>query len=109
MIIILIFCILNVLGEYLVLSLPLSEILIFFPLISYNHYNTSSFGISYISKSWLIEHLNFGVKGFLSGALAEVNTRVDVILLGLYTNFTIVGIYTFAATFAEGFSQISFV
>ena len=41
--------------------------------------------------------------------LSNLNTRVDIILLGYFVNDASVGIYSFAAVFAEGFGQISYV
>lgn len=52
------------------------------------------------------EHLSFGVRGCLSGALLEINTRVDVLMLGYFLDDRAVGVYSFAAVFAEGFAQI---
>ena len=41
--------------------------------------------------------------------LSNVNTRVDIILLGYFVNDASVGIYSFPAVFAEGFGQISYM
>ncbi|MEM7582220.1 MAG: oligosaccharide flippase family protein [Acidobacteriota bacterium] len=60
-------------------------------------------------QSWLREHLSFGARGFLSGALGEINTRVDILVLGVFTSDVRVGIYSFAAILAEGFSQLPIV
>lgn len=53
----------------------------------------------------LREHLSFGLRSMLSGALLELNTRVDVIILGYFTTDARVGVYSFAAMLAEGFAQ----
>ena len=45
----------------------------------------------------------------LSGILIELNTRVDVLMLGYFRSDASVGIYSFAAMLAEGFSQIPLV
>ena len=52
------------------------------------------------------DHLAFGAKGFMSGVLAELNTRVDVLMLGYFSTDTVVGIYSFAAIIAEGLFQL---
>jgi O-antigen/teichoic acid export membrane protein len=49
------------------------------------------------------------MRGFFGGMLSDLNTRVDIILLGYFVNDASVGIYSFAAVFAEGFGQISYV
>jgi O-antigen/teichoic acid export membrane protein len=57
-------------------------------------------------RPWLGRHLEFGVKSLASGVLLELNTRVDVLVLGLLTNDRLVGIFSFASMLAEGFFQI---
>jgi O-antigen/teichoic acid export membrane protein len=51
-------------------------------------------------------HISYGVRGVLSGVLLELNTRVDVLMLGYFTTDRLTGIYSFAAMLAEGFGQI---
>lgn len=60
-------------------------------------------------RPWFREHLSFGSRGFLSGALIEANSRVDVLVLGLFRDDRVVGIYSFAAILAEGFAQLAYV
>jgi len=55
---------------------------------------------------WPKRHLIFGYHSFLGNVLVDVNTRVDVIILGLLTSQATVGIYSFAAMIAEGFAQL---
>jgi O-antigen/teichoic acid export membrane protein len=52
------------------------------------------------------EHLAFGVRGFMSGVLADLNTRVDVLMLGYFASDAVVGIFSFAAILAEGIFQV---
>ena len=58
---------------------------------------------------WVREHCGFGGKATVGNILIDVNTRVDVLMLGLFTSDRIVGIYSFAAMLAEGFSQLPIV
>lgn len=60
-------------------------------------------------RVWLGPHLQFGVRSFFSGVLVELNTRVDVIMLGYFLTDEIVGIYSFAAILAEGLFQLLIV
>lgn len=60
-------------------------------------------------RVWLRRHLAFGAKGFLSGSMSELNSRVDVIVLGIFATDGVVGVYSFAATVAEGLSQLPIV
>lgn len=54
---------------------------------------------------WFERHLEFGARSFLSGAVIELNSRVDVILLGFYLDEAAIGIYSMAAMFVEGAAQ----
>lgn len=55
---------------------------------------------------WLREHAAYGARGVLSGVLLDLNTRIDILMLGYFTTDTLVGVYSFASTIAEGFAQI---
>lgn len=59
--------------------------------------------------SWLGVHLHFGGQALLSGVFAEINTRVDILLLGFYANDAVVGVYSIAVLVAEGLYQIPVV
>lgn len=47
-------------------------------------------------------HLAFGSKGLLSGTVSELNTKADILVLGLFTTDKIVGIYSIASLIFEG-------
>ena len=60
-------------------------------------------------RGWLShagEHIQFGVRSLASGVLMEVNSRVDVWILGRYVPSSTVGVYGTALQFAEGVFQI---
>ncbi len=57
-------------------------------------------------RRWIWEHLRFGIKGFMSGMLTVLNTRIDVLILGYFAADRIVGAYSFASILAEGLYQI---
>lgn len=98
-------------GSHLPLSLTIAEMTLFVALMLY--INIILFRIRFSPASeirnWFRRHISFGSRGFLSGVLIEMNTRVDVLMLGYFMSDTIVGIYSFASTFAEGFAQLSTV
>ena len=53
------------------------------------------------------ELMRFGISIFPGNLILEFNTRIDIICLGLFTGDDyLVGIYSFAALFAEGFYQL---
>lgn len=55
---------------------------------------------------WLRTHAWFGARGMISGLALEANIRIDILALGLFMSDLAVGIYSFAATLAEGFYQL---
>lgn len=57
-------------------------------------------------ERWGREHIRFGSRGFLSGMLGELNTRVDILILGVFVSDPVVGAYSFAAILAEGLYQL---
>ena len=60
-------------------------------------------------RPWLFRHARFGLRGYLSGFLADINPRIDVLVLGLFAADRTVGIYALASMIAEGISQIPVV
>ena len=66
----------------------------------------------WLSKNWIEWskiHLNYGIRCFLSGVFIELNSRVDILMLGFFLSDYEVGIYSFSALFAEGFFQVLIV
>jgi len=57
-------------------------------------------------QPWMARHLSFGARSVLSGVLLELNSRVDILMLGYFLDDAKVGIYSYAALFAEGFFQV---
>lgn len=60
-------------------------------------------------RAWLWPRLRFGAKGVFSGALQELNSRIDVLMLGYFLSDGTTGIYSFAALVYEGFLQFAVV
>lgn len=56
--------------------------------------------------AWARRHLHFGLRALPNGLLAESFLRVDILMLGLLMDDHSVGIYSFAAMFAEGLYQV---
>lgn len=55
---------------------------------------------------WARKHFVFGAKSLFSGMFAEMNSRVDVLLLGLLLSDRAVGIYSFAAMLVDGLYHV---
>jgi len=95
-------------GNRLPIILTFSEFLLFVVLFPYSLRHVK---IPFSRKvvRWAKEHVGFGGKAAVGNILIDVNTRVDVLLLGFFTSDRIVGIYSFAAMLADGFSQLPVV
>jgi len=55
---------------------------------------------------WIKVHAMYGYKGFFSSMLLELNGRIDVLMLGWLSQDAVVGVYSFAAAFMEGFQAL---
>jgi O-antigen/teichoic acid export membrane protein len=91
-------------GEQLSFVFSFSEITLFLIMLGYMR----EFWAKPLGNNWLSflpYHLKFGTKGALSGALLELNSRVDVLMLGYFLTDKVTGIYSFAAMLYEGFMQ----
>lgn len=54
------------------------------------------------SMAWCRRHLAFGSKSLPAGMFTEVNSRVDVLMIGVFLTDRAVGIYSFAAMLVDG-------
>ncbi len=89
----------------LALTFPITEGLIFLILFIYTHKQGSLKGK--ICNSCMKELFVFGTKILPSNMVVEMNTKVDVVCLGLLVNDTAqIGVYSFAILFSEGFYQL---
>ena len=57
-------------------------------------------------RVWLGRIWRFATRSVLGGVMVELNTRVDVLMLGLWASDQTVGIYSFAAILVEGLGQL---
>ena len=96
-------------GAYLAWCFFVSEVFVAIGLFKFVQQFVVRFGFRHVARSWVFRHVSFGLRGFFGGMLSDLNTRVDIILLGYFLSDARVGIYSFAAVFAEGFGQISYV
>lgn len=96
-------------SDYLAASLSVAELCLCAALLVYVNVRVTPLRLVGGIWRWVREHLSFGFRGCLSGVLSEVNTRVDVLMLGLFCPDSVVGVYSFAAIIAEAISQIPLV
>ena len=87
-------------GKYLSASLSLAEFLLFIFMIFYLYSFVIPIRKSIIRKKWLNKHFSFGLKGFMSGALSELNTRIDIITIGYFLNDSMVGVYSLCSNYS---------
>lgn len=59
-----------------------------------------------LSKKWVRAHFLFGSKGLMAGMFAEVNSRIDVLMIGYFLSDRATGIYSFAAMLADGLYHV---
>lgn len=85
--------------------LSIAEILLFLCLSLYN-YRILIYGSFNSFWFWVKEHILYGSRVVVGNVMMDVNTRVDVFLLGIFLNDSMVGVYSFAATVAEGIYQL---
>ncbi len=57
-------------------------------------------------SKWVKIHLSFGSRSFFSNVLLDVNTRVDVLILGILNTDRVVGVYSLAVILIDGLFQI---
>jgi O-antigen/teichoic acid export membrane protein len=60
-------------------------------------------------RSWASAHLRYGTRGAGATLLFELNSRLDIWLLGAVLSDEMVGIYSMAASIAEGVSSLTVV
>lgn len=66
--------------------------------------------IKKISLKYVKEHAKFGTCILMSNMVTELNTKVDIICLGfILGDDYLIGIYSFAVLFADGFYQLFYV
>lgn len=61
---------------------------------------------SALNMAWVRRHFAFGFKSFAAGIFGEVNTRIDVVMLGIFLDDKSVGVYSFAALLIDGLTQV---
>ena len=55
-----------------------------------------------LRRDWVVRHYKFGTKGLAAGLFTEVNSRVDVLMIGFFLSDRATGIYSFAAMLVDG-------
>lgn len=93
-------------GYTLPLIFSLAEFFLFIGLVIFSFRFFSIIPINQC-KRWFKIHLFFGGKSLVGGSISDLNTRVDVLMLGAFLSDKLVGVYSLAAMLAEGIDQIT--
>lgn len=92
---------------YLLWSFSIAEFILFLVLVGYVYGRLIPLRLIRQARYRFREHLSYASRGFLSGVIGTLNTRIDIIMLGYFTSDQIVGIYSLASTLTEGFVRIA--
>jgi O-antigen/teichoic acid export membrane protein len=95
-------------GEQLAVILSTSEGGLFVALAAASLRRFPGAGRS-LDAGWLAAHRAFGWRAMPGGFAVELNSRIDVLILGLFTSDAVVGVYSFAAFFVEGLLQLTVI
>lgn len=98
----LVFLSLSIEGYYLSAIFSVSEIFLF-PIMFYRINKFTNFLKAKNWLNWSFKHLIFGFKSVFSGLITETNTKVDILMIGIFMSDKYVGIYSFASLFIEGY------
>jgi O-antigen/teichoic acid export membrane protein len=60
-------------------------------------------------RTWIVKHLRFGIRALPAGVLTDTNTRIDVLLLGVFASDYVVGVYSLASMFAQGLARLAYI
>jgi O-antigen/teichoic acid export membrane protein len=94
-------------GIYLPLILTISEVSCGLVMIVYSLVKGEvQFHLNDDFKRWFKNHFAFGYKSLMGSVFIDVNTRVDVMILGYYATDKLVGIYSYPSMITEGFMQL---
>ncbi|MCU0373324.1 MAG: polysaccharide biosynthesis C-terminal domain-containing protein, partial [Ignavibacteria bacterium] len=58
-------------------------------------------------RNWNETNFRYGKKSVMGTVFADFSTRMDVLILGIYTSNYVVGIYSMASVVIDGFNQLS--
>jgi len=92
--------------KYLAIILAVSELLLFLTLI-FVVIGHLKIKVNGELKEVFYSQFRFGNKALLGNFLLDINTKIDIFTLGIFLTDFWVGVYSFAATIAEGFMQLA--
>ena len=98
----------NVPGSALPAVFSLSEFALYVLLVySIRRHLSASWDSEFLR--WMRVHFNFGYRSVVGSLFIDINTRIDVLVLGVYSSVHDVGVYSYAAMLIDGFTQLPIV
>lgn len=95
------FAVVNGIGsKHLMLLFVIPEVLVACYLIY--HYLAKFSFIKVFKITWCKKLIHFGTRNLLSLSVNEMNTRIDILVMAFFLNDTMIGLYSLAASCAEG-------
>ena len=88
---------------YMMYSFFIAECLVFF---SSALFLFRRLGVQRPRRRIALEGVRFGAKSVIGGIIGELNTKVDILVLGIFCPDEIVGVYSYASLLAEGFFSL---
>lgn len=82
-----------------------AEVLTAATAIGYLVWQRAASGLTF-DDGWARKHYLFGSKGLAAGMFAEVNSRIDVLMIGFFLSDRATGIYSFAAMLVDGLYHV---
>ncbi len=58
------------------------------------------------NRNWVARHYRYGTKAMPAGIFTEVNSRLDVLLIGFFLSEHAIGVYSFAAMLVDGLYNV---
>ena len=98
-------------GQYLTAVITISELLLLPLLLFYVFFHGGIVRKFSMPKkwAWYKRHISFGSRVFLSGTVTELNTRIDILMIGAFIGDVQAGVYSVAILIVEGFAQAAIV
>jgi O-antigen/teichoic acid export membrane protein len=95
-------------GGILPMVFSVSELVLLLAMLPFLRHEISGSGFNDM-WGWIKKHFDFGMRAFMSNVLLGLNPRVDILILGYFASDYTVGVFSLAASAAEGLYQLPVV
>lgn len=91
---------------YFPLCYGLAEPILFLPLLAFV-FQSYRMQFTRLSRKWITIQWRFGSRAFIGNFIMDINSKVDVLMLGAFLGNAQVGLYSFASTLTEGLRAVN--